>query len=75
MLEGAEDSEYNLEISLGTASTEDVTIEYAVADGQGTATIDDDYELVGSEPEKTLSVMIESGEQTAQIPLMIKGDY
>ena len=74
VLEGTEDSEYNLELNLGTASAEDVTIEYVVTDGQGTATIDEDYELVGSEPEKTLSVMIESGEQTAQIPLMIKGD-
>ena len=74
VLESTEDSEYNLELNLGTASVEDVTIEYVVAEGQGTATIDDDYELVGSEPEKTLSVMIESGEQTAQIPLMIKGD-
>ena len=74
VLEGTGDSEYNLELNLGTASAEDVTIEYVVADGQGTATIDDDYELVGSEPEKTLSVMIESGEQSAQIPLLIKGD-
>ena len=74
VLEGTGDSEYNLELNLGTASAEDVTIEYVVADGQGTATIEDDYELFGSVPEKTLSVMIESGEQTAQIPITIKGD-
>ena len=74
VLEGGEDSEYNLVLNLETVSAEDVMVEYEVADGEGDATVEDDYELVGSEPEKTLSVMIESGEQAAQIPISIKAD-